>query len=59
MDQPLHPRVENFQKKQFECASALDIQRADLVYGAAKAGTERSKPATKATKKERQGKSRT
>ncbi|KAK1234582.1 hypothetical protein PQX77_002216 [Marasmius sp. AFHP31] len=47
MDQPLHPQVETFRKKQFQWADSLGIQRADLVYGTAKAGTERSKPATK------------
>ncbi|KAK1235929.1 hypothetical protein PQX77_000828 [Marasmius sp. AFHP31] len=51
MDKPLYPRVDSFRKEQFQWATALDIQRADLVYGATKAGTQRSKPATERPQK--------
>ncbi|KAK1222024.1 hypothetical protein PQX77_015156 [Marasmius sp. AFHP31] len=41
---PLATRVEDFRDKQLEWMKELKIQRADLVYGATKAGTERTKP---------------
>ncbi|KAJ8095652.1 hypothetical protein PM082_022977 [Marasmius tenuissimus] len=44
METLLAPRVEAFRDQQFKWAKELGIERADLKYGAAKAGTERSKP---------------
>ncbi|KAK1221339.1 hypothetical protein PQX77_015860 [Marasmius sp. AFHP31] len=51
METPLAPRVEVFRNQQFEWAKELGIERADLTYGATKAGTERSKPVTAMTAK--------
>ncbi|KAK1216119.1 hypothetical protein PQX77_021265 [Marasmius sp. AFHP31] len=51
METPLAPRVEVFRNQQFEWAKELGIERADLKYGATKAGTERSKPVTAMTAK--------
>ncbi|KAK1215580.1 hypothetical protein PQX77_021811 [Marasmius sp. AFHP31] len=41
---PLATRVEDFRNKQFEWMKELKIERADLVYGATKAGTKQTKP---------------
>ncbi|KAL0569419.1 hypothetical protein V5O48_012546 [Marasmius crinis-equi] len=44
-DTLLAPRVIQFREEQFAWMKELDIQRADLAYGASKGGMERSKPA--------------
>ncbi|KAK1229041.1 hypothetical protein PQX77_007911 [Marasmius sp. AFHP31] len=41
---PLATRVEDFRNKQLEWMKELKIEQADLVYGATKAGTKRTKP---------------
>ncbi|KAL0564850.1 hypothetical protein V5O48_017186 [Marasmius crinis-equi] len=44
MSTPLAPRVVEFRREQFEWMAELKMQRADLMYGATKAGMERSNP---------------